>query len=76
MTPTVTDHLEELRRELDRAELVATGEVVSDVVTMHSTLRVRDLDRGKSVVYTIVFPVDADIEKKRIWGYWRRSGPP
>jgi regulator of nucleoside diphosphate kinase len=60
------DHLEELHRELDRAEVVATGEVLSDVVTMHSTLRVRDLDSGKSVVYTIVFPVDADIEKKRI----------
>jgi len=60
------DHLEELQRELDRAEVVETGEVLSDVVTMHSTLQVRDLDSDRSVVYTIVFPVDADIEKKRI----------
>ena len=60
------DHLEELHRELDRAEVVETGEVLSDVVTMHSKLRVRDLDSDKSMVYTIVFPVDANIEKKRI----------
>jgi len=60
------DHLEELDRELDRAEVVATGEVLPDVVTMHSTVRVRDLDSGKRTEYTIVFPVDADIENKRI----------
>jgi regulator of nucleoside diphosphate kinase len=60
------DHLEELHRELDRAEVVEAEEILADVVTMHSTLRVRDLDSDKSMVYTIVFPVDADIEKKRI----------
>jgi len=60
------DHLAELDRELDRAEVVAAGDVSPDVVTMHSTVRVRDLDIGTSVVYTVVFPVDADIERKRI----------
>ena len=60
------NHLEELREELDHAEVVASGDVPSDVVTMHSTLRVRDLDNGKRAVYTIVFPTDADIERNRI----------
>lgn len=60
------DHLEELDRELDRAEVVAAEDVSPDVVTMHSTVQVRDLDNGTSVVYTIVFPVDADIDRKRI----------
>jgi regulator of nucleoside diphosphate kinase len=60
------DHLEELDRELDRAEVVATAKVLPDVVTMHSTVRVRDLDSGQRMEYTIVFPGDADIEKKRI----------
>ena len=59
-------HLEELDRELDRAEVVAGDDVSPDVVTMHSTVRVRDLDAGRSVVYTLVFPVDADIDRKRI----------
>src|SRR5688572_15394684 len=59
------DHLEELDRELDRAEVVSAEDVSPDVVTMHSTVQVRDLDNGTSVVYTIVFPVDADIDRKR-----------
>jgi regulator of nucleoside diphosphate kinase len=59
-------HLEELHGELDYAEVVASGEVPSDVVTMHSTARVRDLDSGKRAEYTLVFPTDADIERSRI----------
>jgi len=59
-------HLAELDRELDQAEVVSAGEVMPDVVTMHSVVRVRDLDSGASLVYTLVFPVEADIEKKRI----------
>jgi regulator of nucleoside diphosphate kinase len=60
------DHLAELDQELDQAEIVDAGDVSPDVVTMHSTVRVRDLDTGRSVVYTLAFPVDADIERKRI----------
>ena len=60
------DHLADLDEELDRAEIIDTEDLSPDVVTMHSTVRVRDLDSGKSVVYTLVFPVDADIEMKRI----------
>jgi regulator of nucleoside diphosphate kinase len=60
------DHLDALHRELDRAETVEQERVSPDVVTMHSTLRVRDLESGKRVAYTIVFPAEADIEKKRL----------
>ena len=60
------DHLAELDRELDRAEIVDPGELSPDVVTMHSTVRVRDLDSGRSIVYTLAFPVDADIQNNRI----------
>lgn len=59
-------HLEELDRELDRAEVVAAENLSPDVVTMQSTVRVRDVDSGTRVVYTIVYPVDADIDRKRI----------
>jgi regulator of nucleoside diphosphate kinase len=59
-------HLEELDRELDRAEIIGAAELPPDVVTMHSTVRVRNLDRGITAVYTLAFPADADIEKKRI----------
>jgi regulator of nucleoside diphosphate kinase len=60
------DHLAELDRELDRAEIIGPEDLSRDVVTMHSTVRVRDLDSGGTVVYTLVFPGDADIEKERI----------
>jgi regulator of nucleoside diphosphate kinase len=60
------DHLAELDRELDRAEVVAAAEVPADVVTMHSVVRVRDLDSGVRVDYRLVFPADADIERRRI----------
>lgn len=59
-------HLAELDEELTGADVVRAADVSADVVTMHSTVRVRDLDKGISAVYTIVFPVDADIEANRI----------
>jgi regulator of nucleoside diphosphate kinase len=59
-------HLEELDRELARAEVVTADDVSPDIVTMHSTVRVRDLDDERSEVYTLVFPEDADIDRKRI----------
>jgi regulator of nucleoside diphosphate kinase len=59
-------HLAELDRELDRADVVAAADIAPDVVTMQSVVRVRDLDTGARVVYTLVFPVDADIERGRI----------
>jgi regulator of nucleoside diphosphate kinase len=60
------DHLADLDEELDHAEVIAAGEIMPDVVTMDSTVRIRDLDTGISVVYTLVFPVEADIEKQRL----------
>jgi regulator of nucleoside diphosphate kinase len=60
------NHLAELDRELDRAEVVAAAEVPADVVTMQSVVRVRDLDTGARVDYRLVFPADADIERRRI----------
>lgn len=60
------DHLAELDQELDRAELIGAEELSPDVVTMHSTVRVADLETGARRVYTLVFPVEADIQNNRI----------
>ncbi|MFB3920243.1 MAG: nucleoside diphosphate kinase regulator [Terriglobia bacterium] len=59
-------YLQMLQEELDRAEVVAAGEIPPDVVTMNSQIRVRDLDAGKSFVCTLVFPRDADFARSRI----------
>ena len=59
-------HLTELEEELDRAEVITSGDVSPDVVTMNSVVRVHDLDSGASTIYTLVFPRDADIARHRI----------
>lgn len=60
------DHFEDPERELEQAEVVAAGGVPPDVVTLHSTVRVRDLDTGATMVFTVVFPEEADLTAKRI----------
>ncbi len=56
----------QLRRELNRAKVVAPESMPPDVITMNSTVRLKDLDDDESMVYTLVFPSNADISKNRI----------
>ncbi len=60
------DNLAELEQELLRAEIVPPREIPGDVVTMNSTVRLKDLDTGKEVTYTLVFPADANAAENRI----------
>lgn len=59
-------HLGMLEQELDRAQVVRPADIPSDVVTMNSRIRVRDLHNAKETTYTLVFPRDADIAEGRI----------
>ena len=60
------DDLRMLRQELERARVVAPGEVPPDVVTMNSKAGVRDVANGEELTYTLVFPDQADIEQGKI----------
>jgi len=60
------EHLEMLAQELDRAEIVQSRDIPPDTITMHSEVRVKDLDTGKESTYTLVFPSDADIAQGKI----------
>lgn len=62
----VVQYLEELNEELDRAKIVKPEEIPTDVITMNSTFRLRDLDSGEEVVYTLVFPARADSTNGKI----------
>jgi regulator of nucleoside diphosphate kinase len=62
----VAQYLEELDEELDRADIVKPEEIPTDVITMNSTFRLRDLDNGEEFVYTLVFPAKADSASGRI----------
>jgi regulator of nucleoside diphosphate kinase len=57
---------ERLKEELHRATVVEAPRVRPDVVTMHSTVRIRDAERPTAEVYTLVYPDEADLSKGRL----------
>jgi regulator of nucleoside diphosphate kinase len=59
-------YLERLEEELDRAHVVPSEEIPRDVATMKSRVKVKDLDSGKELVLTLVFPSDADVEQGKV----------
>ena len=61
-----SDYLAKLQSELERAEVVKSREVGSNVVTMNSTVVMVDLETGKEETYTLVFPDDADARQGRV----------
>ncbi len=56
----------ELQRKLDDAEWLDSRLIPSDVVTMNSTVRLRDLESGEAVTRTLVFPYGSDPGRGRI----------
>jgi regulator of nucleoside diphosphate kinase len=60
------EYLRKLAHELDRAEAVAPGEVPGDLITMRSKVRLKDMNTGEEMVYTLVFPVEADSAEGKI----------
>ncbi len=55
-----------LRRELDRAHIVASREVGDRVVTMNSQVVLRDLDSGQEFTCRLSFPDEANVEAGRL----------
>ena len=55
-----------LAGELRRARVVPRSRIPRDVVTMNSTVRVRDQETGEEETYTLVYPREADIEANRL----------
>ena len=60
------EYLDSLDVELSRGKVVAPKEVPPDVVTMNSRVRLVDLDTHEEMVYTLVFPQEADITQSKI----------
>ena len=57
---------DELRKEINRAKVVDPEDIPNDVITMNSKFILKDLDSGEEMIYTLVFPEDADINKNKI----------
>ncbi|HNQ73534.1 MAG TPA: nucleoside diphosphate kinase regulator [Verrucomicrobiota bacterium] len=60
------DDLRQLQTELENAHVVAPQAVPADVITMNSKVRLRDLEANEDLIYTLVFPEQANIEQGRI----------
>lgn len=60
------EHRQELGVELDRALVLAPGEIPADVVTMHAVVRVLDLQSGERQEVVLVNPAEADVKARRI----------
>ncbi len=60
------DYIRDLNDELEKASRVKPEKIPPDIVTMNSKIRMLDLDNDEEVVFTLVFPEDADIDSGRI----------
>lgn len=59
-------YLDRLEGELERAEVVNPTDIPCDVVTMRSIVRLKDMDNDKEMVYSLVFPKEADVDEGKI----------
>lgn len=60
------ESLEDLKKEIDRAELVEPKDIPKNVITMNSMVCLKDLGSREEMMYTLVFPDSADISKNKI----------
>ncbi len=59
-------HLGQLALELERAIEIDPADVPYDVITMHSRVRVLELESGGRTEFTLVYPGEADVAEHRI----------
>ncbi len=66
LTDADRETLLDLREEIDRAFIVEDDRLPEDAVALDSRVLVRDLATGKSRVYTLVSPSQADLTDGRV----------
>ena len=59
-------YLDNLRGELNRAQIVTPQDIPADTITMNSKVALLDLDTREEEVYTLVYPENADSAEGKI----------
>ena len=59
------DHVRALDAEMQRAKVVPSGKVPSDVITMHSKV-ILSFDGGDEEEYTLVYPDEANLAENKL----------
>ena len=62
----IRESLNRLEEELERAEVVEQKDIPPDVITMRSTMSLKDLDTGEKVIYWLAFPTEANYSEGKI----------
>ncbi|TEB07549.1 Regulator of nucleoside diphosphate kinase [Pelotomaculum schinkii] len=60
------EYLKNLERELKRAHVVASEKIPHNVITMNSKVSLKDLDSAEKMIYTLVYPSDANLLENKI----------
>ena len=60
------EYLNRLEEELERAEVVEQKDIPPDVITMRSTVSLKDLDTGEEMIYWLSFPTEANYDEWKI----------
>jgi regulator of nucleoside diphosphate kinase len=60
------EYLDKLEEELDSAVVVRQKDIPKEVITMRSTVRVKDLDTSEEMIYRLVFPSEANYDEGKI----------
>jgi regulator of nucleoside diphosphate kinase len=63
---SMTEVCEYLREELDRADVIPAEKFRPDIVSLGSQVEFRDEHTGKSHEIILVYPLDADIARRRV----------
>jgi regulator of nucleoside diphosphate kinase len=61
-----SDYLKKLAEEMEKASVVKPDQIPADVITLNSTARLVDQETNEEMVYTLVFPEDADVSQGKI----------
>jgi regulator of nucleoside diphosphate kinase len=61
-----SDYLKKLAEEIEKASVVEPDQIPSDVITLNSTARLVDQNTDEEMLYTLVFPEDADVATGKI----------
>lgn len=59
-------YLKQLAGELEKAQVVDPQKMPSDVITLNSVAHLIDLESGDEMIYTLVFPEEADVIEGKI----------
>lgn len=61
-----SNYLKMLAGELDKAVVVEPRQIPPNVITLNSTVCLTDADTGDEMIYTLVFPEEADMSQGKI----------